>query len=96
MRTAILLGIYLNLSDFSSQAWSGPVSTEVEDHLGTLGAVRFLIAFFWHLPRRTPHTPPLRSDSSPPSQRAPMAHVPLRTAVLPAAPLHTNPPPAPA
>ena len=43
MRTAILLGIHLNPSEPSSQAWSGPVSTEVGDHLGTLGAVRFFI-----------------------------------------------------
>ena len=42
MRTAILPGIHLNPSDFRGEAWSGPVSTGVGDHLGTLGAVRFL------------------------------------------------------
>ena len=49
-RTAILPGIYLNPFDFRSYAWSGPVSTEVGNHLGTLGAVRFLHALkksFW-------------------------------------------------
>ena len=95
MRTAILLGIYLDPFDFRSQAWSGLVSTEVGDHLGTLGAVCFFICPFPAPPAVHPPPPPLRSASSPPSQRAHMAHVPLRTAMLLAAPFHANPPPAP-
>ena len=35
-----------------------PVSTEVGDHFGTLGAVRFFIAQFPALPRGAPHIPP--------------------------------------
>jgi len=42
MHTAILPGMHLNPSHFRSEAWSGPVSIEVGDHLGTLGRVRFL------------------------------------------------------
>ena len=58
MRTAILLAIYLNPCDFGSQAWSGPVSTEVGDHLGTLGAVRFFARPFPAHPAVHPTTPP--------------------------------------
>ena len=69
MRMAILLGIHLNPSDFSSYACSGPVSTEVGHHLGTLGAVRFLcFCLFPAPPPRSTPTRPRRSDSPPPSQ----------------------------
>ena len=95
MRTAILLGLHLNPSDFSSQAWSGPVSTEVGDHLGTLGAVRFLCFCLFPAPPRgpPPHAPAVPIPPLPP-KRAHMAHVPLRTARLLAAPFHANPLPA--
>ena len=95
MRMAILLGIHLNPSDFSSYAWSGPVSTEVGDHLGTLGAVRFLCFCLFPAPPRgpPPHAPAVPIPPLPP-KRAHMAHVPLRTARLLAAPFHANPLPA--
>ena len=64
IRTAILLGIHLKPSDFRSYAESGPVSTEVGDHLGTLGAVRFLFSLFLHL--RGAHSTPPPPPPSPP------------------------------
>ena len=95
MRTAILLGIHLNPSDSEVKPSQAQLVLRWETTLEHWVLYAFLLPLFRQPPAVHP-TSPLQSASSRPSQPAAhMAHVPLLAAMLPAAPFHANPPPAP-